>query len=137
MARGLAAGLIGVVFGLTLSWSGLSSPEVIRQGLLFEQAYLFLFFASALAVAFVGLRLVRATRPHALLTGTETSWRPAAPRRHHVVGSVIFGAGWAMADACPGPIATQVGQGVPWALCTAVGVLLGVALYLRRQPRAA
>ena len=34
----------------------------------------------------------------------------------------------------PGPVATQVAQGVPWALCTATGLGLGVWLYLRRQP---
>src|SRR6185295_3230844 len=42
-----AAGLgIGLVFGIVLSWSGMSSPNVIRSALLLEDSYLFLFFAS-------------------------------------------------------------------------------------------
>jgi hypothetical protein len=55
----LAGALIGVVFGVTLCWSGMSNPDVIRQALLFEKAYLFLFFAAAVLVAAVGIRLVR------------------------------------------------------------------------------
>jgi hypothetical protein len=50
------AGLsVGLVFGVVLSWSGLMSPDVIRQALLFESSYLFLLFASAVLVAAVGL----------------------------------------------------------------------------------
>jgi hypothetical protein len=37
----LAAALVGVVFGFTLAWSGMSDPDVIRAGLLFEDLYLF------------------------------------------------------------------------------------------------
>ena len=44
----------------------------------------------------------------------------------------MFGLGWGIADACPGPIATQVGQGIPWALFTMAGVVAGVYLFLRR-----
>ena len=51
------AAAIGVVFGVMLCWSGMTSPEVIRSALLFEQSYLFLFMFSAIATAVVGLRL--------------------------------------------------------------------------------
>ena len=44
----------------------------------------------------------------------------------------MFGLGWAVADACPVPIATQVGQGIPWALFTMTGVVAGVYLFFRR-----
>ena len=44
----------------------------------------------------------------------------------------MFGIGWGVADACPGPIATQVGQGVPWALFTLAGAATGIYVFLRR-----
>ena len=50
-----------------------------------------------------------------------------------VVGSLMFGVGWGVADACPGPIATQVGQGIAWALFTLAGTVVGVYLFLRRS----
>jgi uncharacterized protein len=66
-----------------------------------------------------------------VLTGEPVAWSREAPRRPHVVGSVIFGVGWALADACPGPIATQVGQGVLWSLFTITGVVAGIVLSQR------
>ena len=52
----LVGAVIGIVFGIVISWSGMASPEVIRHALLFEQSYLFLMFASAVATASLGLR---------------------------------------------------------------------------------
>jgi uncharacterized protein len=128
----IAGGCIGVVFGITLSWSGMSDPTVIREALLFQDSYLFLMFASAVLVAAVGHHLLRRWQQRAVLTGTPLTWSRERPGRRHVVGSLLFGAGWGLADACPGPIATQVGQGVPWALFTMVGLVAGVYLFLRR-----
>jgi uncharacterized protein len=132
MRSRLAGGAIGLVFGLVLVWSGMSNPAVIQEALLFQNGYLYLFFASAVAVAAVGLQLVRRRERRALLTGVPVTWTPERPGRRHVVGSLIFGVGWGVADACPGPILAQVGQGVPWALLTLVGALVGVYVYLRR-----
>jgi len=127
-----AALVVGFVFGLTLSWSGMTDPDVLRDGLLFRDSYLFLFFISALLTAFVGLRVLKVLQARALLTGEPVSWTGVAPERRHVVGSLLFGAGWAIADACPGPIAAQLGQGVFWSLATAAGLVFGVWLFLRR-----
>jgi uncharacterized protein len=131
--RRLTALLVGGVFGLTLSWSGMTDPDVLRDGLLFKDAYLMLFFASALATAFVGLRVLKVLQARAVLTGEPVAWSTVRPERRHIVGSVLFGIGWATADVCPGPIAAQLGQGVPWALATAAGLVLGVWTFNRRS----
>ena len=128
----LAGTAIGIVFGIVISWSGMVSPEIIRHALLFEQAYLFLMFASAVATASLGLALLRRRERAALLTGERLSYGRDAVGRHHIVGSLLFGTGWAIADACPAPIAAQIGQGVPWAIFTLTGVAGGIWLFLRR-----
>ena len=130
MKRAVGAA-IGIVFGATLSWTGLTSPDVLRHGLLFENSYLYLFFASAVLTSFVGLRLVRGRR--APLTGQKVAWVTQKVERRHVVGSLVFGLGWGIADACPGPIATQLGQGIWWSVFTLAGVFLGVRIFLRRR----
>ena len=130
----LAGLLVGLVFGVVLSWSGMSDPDVIRGALLFEESYLFLFFASAVLVATVGGRLLRGRR--SLLTRERIDWRSTPVQRRHIAGSVLFGIGWALADACPGPIATQLGQGIIWSLFTLAGVVVGIWVFLRRQPSA-
>lgn len=132
--RPAASGLgVGLVFGVVLSWSGMTSPEVIREALLFEDSYLFLFFGSAVAVGALGLAALRRTGARAVLTGGPISWAREQPARRHIVGSLVFGIGWGVSDACPGPVATQVGQGIGWGLCTLAGIVLGVYLFQRRS----
>jgi uncharacterized protein len=131
-ARKLLAGLVvGIVFGVVLCWSGMASPNVIRQALLFQDGYLFLFFGAAVITSFAGLRLVRGRR--ALLTNERVDWKSQRPERRHIVGSLVFGLGWGIADVCPGPIATQLGQGIWWSVFTFAGVMLGVRIFLRRD----
>jgi len=136
MSTRVAGALIGVVFGVVLSWSGMTSPEVIREGLLFEDAYLFLFFGGAVTTAFAGLLILRRRAPRALLTGERVEWETVSPERRHVAGSVLFGIGWGVSGACPGPIATQLGQGIAWGIPTTVGLVLGILLFRRLQVRA-
>lgn len=133
MSSRLAGLGVGLVFGVTLCWSGLASPVVIRQALLFEDSYLYFMFASAVLVAAVGLALLRRGERRALLTGAPLRWTPEAPARRHIVGAAVFGLGWGIADACPGPIAAQVGQGIAWGLFTFAGVVIGVYLFVRRD----
>ena len=131
MATRLTALVVGTVFGAVLSWSGMISPEILRAGLLLENSYLFLFFAAALSTAFVGLRLLKRFGTRSVVTDEPLAFETLKPERRHITGSVLFGVGWALADACPGPIAAQLGQGIAWGIPTAVGLMLGVWLYLR------
>jgi uncharacterized membrane protein YedE/YeeE len=135
MSRRVAGAVIGIVFGVALSWSGMTSPVVIRQALLFEKSYLFLFMASAVATAAVGLQLLKRRERRAVLADTQLTWPRERVGRRHIVGSVIFGVGWGVADACPGPVATQVGQGIAWGVVTLVGVVIGVYAFLRMGRR--
>jgi hypothetical protein len=118
---------LGIPFGFLLAWSGMTDPDVIRQMLLLEDAYLFLVMASSIAVAFAGLRLLRGRR--------LASWPATRPERRHVTGSAVFGLGWAASLSCPGPIAAQLGQGLGWSLCTIAGVGGGILAHAWWQNR--
>ena len=130
-ARNAAAAAIGTVFGLALTWSGMTNPDVLRDGLLFRSSYLYFFFATALLTAAVGLRLLHRAPRNAVLTGEPIAAPMERPERRHVTGAAMFGTGWALAAACPGPVATQLGQGIAWGAATAAGIALGVLLRLR------
>ena len=132
--RAVAAG-IGAVFGATLCWSGMISPEVLRAALLLDDSYLFLFFGSAVLTAAVGLRVLRSLRSRAALVDAPVGWQSERVERRHVAGALVFGAGWAVAAACPGPVLAQVGQGVGFGAFTLAGIVAGVWLFLRRGAR--
>lgn len=126
-----AGALVGLGFGFMLCWSGMIDPDVIRSALLFEDAYMFLFMGSAVGTAAIGMRLLARTERRAVLTDEPIGWTPEQPTRRHVVGSLLFGLGWGVSGACPGPVAAQVGQGMAWGVLMLVGVLVGVWLHLR------
>jgi uncharacterized membrane protein YedE/YeeE len=121
-----AALALGIVTGFVLSWARLTDPETFRAMLSLESPRVYLLMGAAVAVAFVGARLVRGRR--SLLTGERIDWRPTRPTRAHVVGSVLFGIGWGITDACPGPTAAQLGGGRALAIAVAGGIVVGVWL---------
>jgi uncharacterized membrane protein YedE/YeeE len=127
----IAALVLGILTGFVFSWARMTDPDTFRHMLSLDSPRIYLLMASAVAVAFVGARLLRGRR--ALLTGERIDWTPTRPGRAHVVGSVLFGIGWGISDACPGPIAAGLGGGRVLLLALAAGVLVGV----RVQPRVA
>jgi len=137
MRTRVAAVAFGAVFGFAISWGQFTDPDRLREMLLLQDAYLYLMMATAVAIGFVGVRVLRRLRVRALLTGAPVSWTTSRPERRHVVGAAIFGVGWAVTDSCPAPIAGQLAQGVLWSVFTIAGVLLGIALFFRRQERPA
>ena len=62
----------------------------------------------------------------------ESACAGERPERRHVTGAMVFGVGWGVANACPGPILAHVGQGIGWGVFTFAGVIAGVHLYLRQ-----
>src|SRR5206468_10554060 len=96
-----ASAVLGAAFGFLISWGQFIAPDRIRDMLLLRDSYMWLMFASAVAVAVVGLRLMRRVRVRSLLTGEPVSWTTARPERRHVAGAAIFGVGWAVSDVCP------------------------------------
>src|ERR1044071_637069 len=93
----LAGLVVGLVFGVTLSWSGLSSPEVIRDALLFHEGYLFFLFASAVATASAGQWLL------ARRSGVRRSFPRERVERRHVARSLLLRLGLGGAAPLPRP----------------------------------
>ncbi len=128
MSAKLAGLLFGAAIGFVFAWARLSDPAVIRAMLLLREADVYLLMGSAIAVAFVGSRLLRRAGMRALFTGEPVGWSVERPAWRHVTGSLLFGAGWAIAGTCPGPVAVMIGEGRLGGLFVAAGLLAGVAL---------
>ena len=132
MIRATAASF-GVVFGFVLSWTGLADPSFIHKMLSLQTAYPYLLMATSIALTLTATRLLTRNRARALLTHEPVRWSTIEPERRHVIGGSLFGLGWAMSSACPGPVAAQLGQGFGWGICTALGIFVGVRIYLRGE----
>jgi uncharacterized membrane protein YedE/YeeE len=129
--------VLGIPFGFAIAWSGMNDPDVIRRMMLLEDFYLYKMFAVAVLVGLGGSLLLRRARVRSLVTREPIAWITERPQRRHVVGSLIFGCGWAIASSCPGPIATQLAAGLWWSAFTIAGIFVGVTLFFRRAERKA
>jgi uncharacterized protein len=128
--------LVGVLFGLVLTKGELVSWFRIEEALRFKGPYLYEVFASALAVAVPGLALLKRRHLRAL-TGepivilTQPVGRPV----RYIAGGALFGVGWGMLGACPGPIFALVGAGFGVMAAALGGAVAGTWAYARLQPR--
>jgi uncharacterized membrane protein YedE/YeeE len=122
----VSALVLGIVTGFVFAWARLTDPETFHDMLALRSPTIYLLMGSAVAVAFVGSRLLRGRRT--LLAGERIDWSPTRPTRNHVVGGALFGVGWGISDACPGPVAAQLGSGRVLAVALAAGILAGVWL---------
>jgi len=127
----VAALALGTLAGFTVSWARMTDPRTFHSMLSLDSPRIYLLMGAAVTVAAVGARVLRGRRT--LLGDRQIDWRPTQPTRSHVIGSVLFGIGWAVSEACPGPTAAQLGAGHVLAVAVAVGVVTGVKL----QPKLA
>ena len=125
----------GVVFGFTLAWAHLTDPHVIRDMLLLKEPHVFLIMGSAVAIAAIGVRVLKLSNARCIVTGEPVDWTVEQPRTRHVAGSILFGIGWTVAGTCPGPVAAMIGEGRLAGVPVAVGLLAGVAVQQMLVPR--
>jgi len=129
--------LCGALFGFALGWARLWDHDVLLAMLRLQQPDVFLIMGAAVGTAAIGARLLRAAGARAVIGGAPVSWRTLSPTRDHVIGSAMFGLGWSVSCACPGPIAIQVVTGHVSGLFTAVGLMCGILLRDLQRERAA
>jgi uncharacterized membrane protein YedE/YeeE len=127
---------VGAAFGFLLTVSGLGDYDTIHDGLLLENPYIFLMMASAMAVAFAGLALLK------WLGRTRFAGPLSLPHqrieRRHVYGGAVFGLGFGVGATCPGMTVAMTTTGGLYGLVVLVGLLGGLWLrgaVERRQQR--
>ncbi|HVH68223.1 MAG TPA: DUF6691 family protein [Gemmatimonadales bacterium] len=127
---------VGVLFGIVLTKGELVSWFRIEEALRFKGLYLYLVFAAALAVGVPGFALLK-RRPARSLTGEPISVAPKVVGRgvRYVAGGALFGLGWGIIGACPGPLFALVGAGVGVMAVAIVAALAGTWTYGYLRPR--
>ena len=65
------------------------------------------------------------------LDNEELNFNKKEFHKGFVIGGILFGIGWAITGACPGPIFAQIGSGAYPAIFTLIGAVFGAYLYNR------
>ena len=126
--------LMGTYFGIILTKSEVVRWQRVHDMFLFREPHMYLIIGTAIAVAMVSMLLIKKWRVNDW-EGKPITYRPKPFQLGVVIGGALFGAGWAITGACPGPIYAQVGAGEWRALITLIGALLGMFAYAIWRPR--
>ena len=126
--------ILGLFFGVVLVKTEVATWFRIQKMFRFEEAYMFLVMASAIAVGALSLILIRKLGLKGV-DGAAVAVKEKPFQKGTIFGGAIFGMGWAMTGACPGPIYAQMGSGEYMALFTFLGACGGAYLYAFLRPR--
>ena len=132
--RNIWALLLGLGFGIVLVKGEVISWFRIQAMFRFEEAHMYLIIGSAVVVGAVSLLIIKQFEMKTV-GGEEISIREKPFNKGVIYGGIIFGMGWAITGACPGPIYAQIGSGAYMALVTFIAALGGAYLYAFLQPK--
>ena len=120
---------IGILFGVTMYKSEAASWFRIYEMFTFDSFHMYGIIGSALVIGIIITQLIKRFQIHSFwgerihIPPKEKGWK------RYLFGGVIFGLGWALAGACPGPMFTLLGAGFPSILIVIVTAMIGTFLY--------
>lgn len=120
---------IGIFFGIVMYKSEAASWFRIYEMFRFGSFHMYGIMGSALITGILGVGLIKRKNIKAL-GGQDMKLEPkemSIPR--YLLGGILFGLGWALAGACPGPIYVLAGAGYSSMLVVLGGAILGTFAY--------
>lgn len=128
--------LVGIAFGIVITKSEVISWFRIQEMFRFQGFHMYGVFLTAMPTAIVTLQLLK--RKHArTIRGQRIAMPPKILGRgtRYIVGGIIFGLGWALTGACPGPLFALLGSGVATMIVAIASAVLGTYTYGRLRHR--
>lgn len=125
--------LVGMAFGIILTKSEVISWYRIQAMFAFQEVHMYLVITSAVVVGALSLWVLKRLGVRTV-QGEAIKIKEKPFQKGVIFGGVIFGLGWAITGACPGPIYAQLGSGEYLAFLTFVGAFIGAYLYAYVRP---
>jgi uncharacterized membrane protein YedE/YeeE len=124
----ISVAVVGVYLGILFTKSEVARWERIHDMFLFREAHMYLIIGVAIGVAMISMWLIKRLGITSM-DGKPIEYKPKPYHTGVLVGGMMFGAGWAITGACPGPIYAQIGGGEWLAVLTLTGAMLGMFSY--------
>lgn len=121
--------LLGILFGIVATKSEIISWYRIQEMFRFDSFHMYGVIGSAVVLGIIIVAIIKKFKLKNI-QGEVIQFNPkdlTVPR--YLIGGIIFGLGWAMTGACPGPMFTLVGNGVLVILVAIAFALLGTFVY--------
>lgn len=121
--------LIGVLFGVVMTKSEAISWFRIQEMFRFHSFHMYGIIGSALATGIVLVQIIKRKKINTY-HGKKIVFNNkdlSVPR--YLFGGIVFGLGWALSGACPGPMYTLIGNGFTVFIVVILSALLGTYVY--------
>jgi uncharacterized membrane protein YedE/YeeE len=132
--KNLKFGIAGILFGIILVKAEVISWFRIQEMFRLESFHMYGVIGSAIFTAMLGVLLIRKMGWRSM-SGEEIVVRKKPFTKGTVVGGLIFGLGWAITGACPGPIFAQIGSGFSVVFITLLSAIAGTWVYGKWKDR--
>ena len=121
--------LIGIFFGIIMFKSEAASWFRIYEMFQFKAFHMYGIIGSAVVVGIIFVQLIKRFKIKSFYGEAIEFQDKDKSIARYLIGGLIFGLGWALAGACPGPMFTLLGAGYLPILVVIVSAVLGTYLY--------
>ena len=121
--------LVGFVFGIVLTKAEAVSWYRIYEMFQFQSFHMYGIIMTAIAVGVIGIQIIKRNKLKDIDGNLLIVQDKEKGNARYWIGGILFGLGWAMVGACPGPIFILLGAGFMSVGLILIGAIFGTFLY--------
>ncbi len=126
--------VVGIFFGIVFVKAEIISWYRIQEMFRLHSFHMYGVIGTAVFTGLLSILIVKKFNIKTL-TGEQVVFQPKKFQWGNVWGGLLFGLGWAITGACPGPLFAQIGSGFLAIILTFLSALAGTWVYGRIQNR--
>lgn len=119
---------VGIMFGIVFVKAEIISWFRIQEMFRLQSFHMYGVIGSAVVVGMISVFLIKKFNIKTL-EGETVIFHPKKFQKGQIYGGFIFGLGWAITGACPGPLFAQIGSGYIVILVTLLSAIAGTWTY--------
>lgn len=119
---------VGIMFGIVFVKAEIISWFRIQEMFRLQSFHMYGVIGSAVVVGMISVFLIKKFNIKTL-DGETVIFHPKKFQKGQIYGGLIFGLGWAITGACPGPLFAQIGSGYVVILATLLSAIAGTWTY--------
>lgn len=134
MLKAIKYVILGTLFGLVLTKTEAISWFRMQEMFRFQSFHMYGIIGSAIVTGMISIQLIKRFNIKTT-TGKPIRIDVKPFNKGTIIGGLIFGMGWALTGACPGPIFAQIGTGASVAVVLLMSAIAGTWVYSFLKPK--
>ncbi len=121
--------LLGALFGIVMAKSEAFSWFRIQEMFRFQAFHMYGIIGTAVTLGVIGVALIKNYNLRDIKGNPILFYPKDKSIARYLIGGTIFGLGWALSGACPGPMVVNIGYGYIAMIVVFLFAILGTYLY--------